>query len=568
MSGAFPDEWLSIEVGGLNCFNSKTINPAQFEDSVFELYSVPSFANHEPEIVRGKEIGSTKQEVEPGDVLICKINPRINRVWQIMPQSEYRQIASSEWIAVRSPELHSGFLRHYFASPEFRELICDGVTGVGGSLTRAQPKRVATFPVPIAPFNEQKRIADKLDTLLARVDACRERLDRMPLLLKSFRQAVLAAATSGQLTEEWRMINPGLIETRAIADKLQSAHEAAGGHRRGNAAPPTEGVHDLTTDRFPAGWQLLELRELVQPDRPITYGILKPGPELEIGVPYIRVADFPNDKLSLGTIRKTSSKIDEEFSRSRLKAGDILLSIRGTVGRLIVIPLELEGANITQDSARLSIQPHVSRDYVLLYLRSDLAQKRMKRAEKGVAVRGINIGDVRALQIAIPSLEEQKEIVRRVGILFAFADRLEARYNAVHSQVEDLTSALLAKAFRGELIPQDPNDEPASALLERIRTAQALAEEIGAKRRKRKVPAKSKTKSKAEVIMLNRKDIQPSHLSTILKTRGPLTAENLWSSSQLEIDDFYDQLKDEEANGLLKETKKDDPGTQRLLEAA
>jgi len=86
-------------------------------------------------------------------------------------------------------------------------------------------------------------------------------------------------------------------------------------------------------------------------------------------------------------------------------------------------------------------------------------------------VRGINIGDVRALQVPLPSREEQNEIVRRVEALFAYTDRLEARYTAARAQVERLTPALLAKAFRGELVPQDPNDEPASVLLERIRAA-------------------------------------------------------------------------------------------------
>jgi type I restriction enzyme S subunit len=98
-----------------------------------------------------------------------------------------------------------------------------------------------------------------------------------------------------------------------------------------------------------------------------------------------------------------------------------------------------------------------------------MAQDRMKGSTKGVAVRGINIGDVRALQLPLPSREEQDEIVRRVEILFAYSDRLEARCQTARAQVGKLTPALLAKAFRGELVPQDPNDEPATALLERIR---------------------------------------------------------------------------------------------------
>ncbi|MBI3802005.1 MAG: restriction endonuclease subunit S, partial [Deltaproteobacteria bacterium] len=332
----------------------------------------------------------------------------------------------------------------------------------------------------LVPFNEQRRITDKLDTVLARVDACRERLDRVPAILKRFRQSVLAAATSGKLTEEWRDANPSKVDAAQLAEKVHSAHESAGGHKAGNAAPPTEDVHDLSADMFPHCWALLTLRDLVLPDRPITYGILKPGPELESGVPYVRVADFPNEKLNLSTIRRTSPEMDQEFKRSRLRNGDLLLSIRGTVGRLIVIPAELDGANITQDSARLSIQPSVNSDFVLWYLRSDLAQARMKGATKGVAVRGINIGDVRALQVPLPSRQEQHEIVRRVESLFAYTDRLEARYTAARAQVERLTQALLAKAFRGELVPQDPNDEPASVLLERIRA-------LGVGRNKRSV---------------------------------------------------------------------------------
>lgn len=334
-------------------------------------------------------------------------------------------------------------------------------------------------PFILAPIEEQKRIADKLDAMRARVDACRERLDRIPAVIKRFRKAVLAAATSGELTAEWRTNNKIFCDSKDLVNHLRTAHMNAGGHKAGNAAPPTEDVHDLTPELFPDGWHIVDLREIVRPEKPITYGILKPGPELEVGVPYIRVADFPNNVLNLSTVRKTSYLIDKEFSRARLMPGDIILSIRGTVGRLIIVPLELDQANITQDTARLSIQPVVNRDYIIWFLRSDMAQTRMKKAEKGVAVRGINIGDVRALQIPIPSREEQNEIVRRVEKLFAYADKLETRYKSARAAVDRLTPALLAKAFRGELVPQDPNDEPAAALLERTRPHQ---QEFKAKR--------------------------------------------------------------------------------------
>lgn len=511
-----PQGWINAEFGKLNQFSSKNIDPSEYSDEVFELYSVPIFPTGKPELSLGKDIGSTKQQVQPGDVLVCKINPRINRVWVVGEKTKFRQIASSEWIVIRAERHDPRFLGRYFSSREFRELLCTDLTGVGGSLTRAQPKRVATYEIPIAPRAEQKRIADKLDALLARVDATRERLDRIPTLLKRLRQSVLAAATSGQLTEDWRheqlakasLQSVNSVHHRTDVDQFElqerlvlsmtadgllrtlvQDHESVGGHARGNASEPTEDVHNLTEESLPKGWKVVALRDLCIPGRPITYGILKPGPELENGIPYIRVADFPGNKLNLSNIKKTSSEIDEQFRRSRLIAGDLLLSIRGSVGRLIEIPPELDGANITQDTARLSISKRISSRYVYFGLLSEDLQGRMRAATRGVAVRGINIGDVRALQVPLPCRLEQDEIVRRVELLFELTERLEVRYAAARARVEKLTPALLAKAFRGELVPQDPSDEPAKTLLERIRfsgEAKPAASGKGGKSRQRR----------------------------------------------------------------------------------
>ncbi|WP_256737616.1 restriction endonuclease subunit S [Pseudomonas sp. dw_358] len=329
----------------------------------------------------------------------------------------------------------------------------------------------AAYLVP--PFAEQTRIAAKLDELLAQVDTLKARIDSIPALLKRFRQSVLAAAVSGRLTEEWRTNSPPMDKGSELHQQIKNAHIAEGGHARGNASNPTEEAHDLSSDDLPDSWDIAELRDVCVPGRPITYGILKPGPELEEGVPYIRVADFPGNKLNITNIKKTSSEIDQQFKRARLLENDLLLSIRGSVGRLIKIPASLEGANITQDTARLSISPLISTDFVYWALLADSTQRRMKNATRGVAVRGINIGDVRALQIPLPPHDEQAEIVRRVEQLFAFADQLEARIKAAQVRIDLLTQSILAEAFRGELVPQDPNDEPASVLLERIKAQRA-----------------------------------------------------------------------------------------------
>jgi type I restriction enzyme S subunit len=378
------------------------------------------------------------------------------------------------------------YLFHYLASQK-AEFVAKGK---GGAQPNISQTIIRSWPILLAPMTEQQRIASKLDVLINKVDACRERLDLVPQILKKFREAVLEAAVSGRLTEEWRGQQPSeTVDAKADVEAILNSHVAAGGHRAGNAAPPTSDVHDLESSMFPEEWGLVDFRDAIEPGRPITYGILKPGPEVSEGVLYVRVADFPGNRLNLQTVRKTSKSIEVAFARARLRAGDLLLSIRGTVGRLIVIPSELEGANITQDSARLSIQERLNRSFVQLYLTSPMAQQRMRRATKGVAVRGINIGDVRALQLPIPAIAEQREISRRVDDLFALADSMHRRYVDIVARAEKLTPSVLAKAFRGELVPQDPNDEPAGEMLERIRKASGGLALIPA-RTPRNVPAK------------------------------------------------------------------------------
>ncbi|RRW37668.1 restriction endonuclease subunit S [Ectopseudomonas oleovorans] len=351
--------------------------------------------------------------------------------------------------------------------------LTDAITGT------AQPQitrqSLSNVTVKLAPLAEQTRITQKLDELLAQVDTLKARIDGIPALLKRFRQSVLAAAVSGRLTEEWRSSGASIDNGHVLHHQIKEAHAAEGGHARGNASNPTEEAHDLSSEDLPMTWDIAELRDICVPGRPITYGILKPGPELDEGIPYIRVADFPGNKLNMANIKKTSSEIDEQFRRARLMEGDLLLSIRGSVGRLIKIPASLEGANITQDTARLSISPLVSTDFVYWALLADSTQRRMKNATRGVAVRGINIGDVRALQIPLPPRAEQTEIVHRVEQLFAFADQLETKIASAKSRIDYLTQSILAKAFRGELVRQDPNDEPASVLLERIKAQRAAA---------------------------------------------------------------------------------------------
>lgn len=172
-------------VQDINEYVGTTVNPLNSPDTTYELYSVPSYDTDYPEVLLGSEIGSSKVTVEENDVLVCKINPRINRVWVVKHHTEHQLIASSEWVIIRSPENDAHYLRYYFQSPTFRTYINSGLTGIGGSLTRAQPKQIAKYPVPIPDIEIQHDIADTLDKLQSIIAHRKQQLAKLDELVKA-----------------------------------------------------------------------------------------------------------------------------------------------------------------------------------------------------------------------------------------------------------------------------------------------------------------------------------------------------------------------------------------------
>jgi len=332
----------------------------------------------------------------------------------------YRFRANDQLI---DPRLLEAFLR----TPETKIQIDAMKTGISESGMNITHERFSQLIVPLAPRSEQKRIADKLDTVLTRVGAVNTRLARVAPILKRFRQSVLAAATSGRLTENWR-ISRGL--------------------------------------KCGAG---TTLQAICIQDRVITYGVVKLGDETPGGTPCLRTSNVRWLRFELEGMKHINPNLSAEYGRTVLRGGEVLVNVRGTLGGVAVATDDMSGWNVSREIAVVPVdQALASPAYISLWIASDECQRWLTGVTKGVAYTGINIEDLRTLPLRLPLKEEQVEIVRRVEALFAFADRLEARLQTAHSATERLTPALLAKAFRGELVPQDPNDESASELLRRL----------------------------------------------------------------------------------------------------
>ena len=275
----------------------------------------------------------------------------------------------------------------------------------------------------------------KLDELLAQVDTLRNRIDSVPLLLKRFRQSILAAAVSGRLT----------------------------GNRE-------------STD-YPSGWQRVNFASVINDLR---YGTAQKCDYDGGDTGVLRIPNIGEKGITLSDL-KSSNFSASEIEKLALQKGDVVL-IRSNgsvelVGKSAVVGAREEGLLFAGYLIRVRLNNEKANpDYVNFWLKSPEVRRSIELTARSTSgVNNINSEEIRSLTFTMPPLDEQTEIVRRIEQLFAFADQLEAKVAAAKTRIDHLTQSILAKAFRGELVPQDPDDEPASVLLERIKAQRAAA---------------------------------------------------------------------------------------------
>jgi type I restriction enzyme, S subunit len=357
----------------------------------------------------------------------------------------------------RYPEaLTQEFLRFYVQSDHFFRQIDSAKTG--SAILNYGPSHLKKMNIVLAPHAEQRRIVAKVEKLLGKVDACQQGLARIPVLLKRFRQSVLAAACSGRLTADWREENPNLATNVELS--------------------PTAG----SENEWPPGWRVASLNEVAEKVQDGNYGALYPKADewIDSGVAFLIPAAIAADgKVNLDKVRFISPKRNTDLKKAQLADGDVIFPNRGSRDAqrygfepfAISIPKTLLPANINPQLTLVRPRAEVLMSgFLHLALNAEFFLSQVREATGGSALAFINLTETKRLRIPIPPLPEQQQIVRRVEALFALADQIEAHYAKAKVYVGKLTPSLLAKAFRGELVPQDPNDEPAQKLLQRIKS--------------------------------------------------------------------------------------------------
>lgn len=297
-------------------------------------------------------------------------------------------------------------------------------------------KSIGEIPFPLPPLPEQHRIVAKLDMLFGHLDALKTRLDRIPQLLKAFRQSVLTQAVTGKLTEVWR-------EVREL---------------KNNYLPIDDEEMREPTFEIPLEWEWLSFSSvatiksnLVDPNKYLDYPLIAPDNiQSETG----RLINKP-----------LVSDINPISSKHCFDKGVIVYSkIRPYLSKLIIADFKgLCSADMYPIISDLDIR------YLFFYMLSEHFLSYANTAGERTVLPKINQKGMNIIPVPVPSLEEQQEIVRRVESLFAKVDRIEAQYQNLKAKIEQLPQALLSKAFRGELVEQLPEDGDARELLEEIK---------------------------------------------------------------------------------------------------
>jgi type I restriction enzyme S subunit len=424
--------------------------------------------------------------VESGDVLLNITGASIGRVATAPDDLAGARVNQHVCIIRTNELLEPWFLKHFLASSDRQNWI---LAEESGATRQALTKeKILGLEVPLPPITEQRRIIAKLEALTARSRRAKEALDAIPALLERFRQSVLAAAFRGDLTADWREKNPDVepaeeLLKRIRAERRRRWEEAELAKMRAKGKVPGDdrwkekyeepaAVDASELPELPEGWAWATLGELAWD---AGYGTSEKCDYSGEGAPVLRIPNIAKGKLDLADVKRALRRggLDPDDA---VHPGDLLIvrtnGSKDLIGRAALVYERLA-------------EPHYFASYLIRFrfLRVDQLPRwvatvwnspQVRALIEGMAATSagqynISLGSLNGLPLPIPPMAEQDEIVRNLARSMVAVEPLEALMGDIQEQVRTVDRAILAKAFRGELVPQDPNDEPASVLLERLR---------------------------------------------------------------------------------------------------
>jgi type I restriction enzyme S subunit len=453
-----------------------------------------------------KVIAATEREIDelrlqPGDILMNEGGDRdkLGRGWVWsgeMPEC----IHQNHVFRVRAFNgVESRFVSYYANSAGQSHFQSSGRQTT--NLASVNKTTLSALSLPLPPSKEQRRIVAKLDAILERTRAAKARLERLPALLEKLKRSILAAAFRGDLTKHWRAVHANVEPASVLLERICTERR-----RRWEDDLRAKGK-DPKKSKYEEPMQTTPIRGMTLPDTwewttlgHVSWSV-KDGPHfsppyVDDGVPFLSGRNIHTDGIDFSTAKFISHDLHEELSkRCKPEPGDLLYTKGGTTG-IACVNTETRDFNVWVHVAVVKLVNSVSAVYLRHALNAPDCYAQAQRFTHGVGNQ--DLGLTRMIKIVLPvtPYDEQLAIVDRIDAALEYIKRLEARARTCASKIAAFEQALLGAAFRGELVPQDPNDEPATALLERIRAARAA--EPGAPRRSRATGAKQPAPTTAE----------------------------------------------------------------------
>jgi type I restriction enzyme S subunit len=426
-----PQGWVEADIGELcNLVNGKAFKPSEWSKTGLPIIRIQNLNNSQALYNYYDREIPDKFLVNRGDLLFA---------WSGTPGTSFgahlwmgqKAILNQHIFKIIFNELDID--KNYFKiaiNSTLHELIGKAHGGVG--LAHVTKGKFETTKLPLPPLAEQRRIVAKLDSLTARIARARAELERVPVLIARYKKILLKKAFTGELTNKWRLMN-GIseIEMTPLSDVCTSI---------------TDGDHQAP-------------------------------PRAKYGVPFITISAMNDGKIDLSKATRfvPSSYLDALKDSRKAKTGDVLFSVTGSIGIPALVKHECPFvfqrhiAILKPDTGR------VSGLFLKLMLQSPDVQVQCAAVATGTAQLTVPLNRLRNFLIPLPTVAEQIEVIRLVESTCKRLERMQEDYVDADHLLSKLESSLLAKAFRGELVPQDPSDEPANVLLDRIRAERAAA---------------------------------------------------------------------------------------------
>lgn len=574
VNGDLPSGWIKTTLSEVTSESKAKAEPSTFADAPYiGLEHIEGCNNRIHSIGRATDVKSTKNVFQRGDVLYGKLRPYLKKVCR----PDFDGVCSTDILVFpESFDFDNGYLLYFLSQQSTADYATQNSNGI--NLPRINSRTLGEIEFPLPPLAEQRRIVAKIEALQERSRRVRESLAEVGPLLEQFRQSVLAAAFRGDLTADWRVAHPNVEPASELLHRIHAERRChwkqaeLAKYEAKDQKPPKnwqdkykelEPVDDTTLPDLPAGWAWVAMEELAS----FESNAICAGPFGTI----FKAKDFRPEGIPIIFLRHISpgkyrtekpgfmdrKKWEELFQPYSVYGGELLVTKLGEPpGTAAIYPETLGVAMVTPDVMKMRVNyKAASNRFLMYYLNSEVARRFAFGVAYGATRLRMNLTIFRRMPVPLAPFDEQQELALRIDSYLSTIDQVGESPITNLSMLDQLDQSILAKAFRGELLPQDPSDEPASALLARIREQKAQqAEAAKSTKKTTNMQRRDAMRKKSSGLSSQRPP-----LAEVLTTKGkPMSPEQLLTESGYDddsIEDFYWALREEIAKGRIRENK-------------